>query len=1005
MTVTASLARWVADLDALGYVDVFPGTRIARRLEPVRDRFDDYYISLITELFDMMRRGQGTTDPDDWALLGNALTDIATRERADMSAAAGVSTDDARLFGATAFHFGGFPASAYFVAQGMARDRDRVEDEQACFELLARPAALTSTTAIRLTTAIRTGNLAAIDDLRREATEHATAAFWLGPTEWIPAALRMRLLDRLAERNVRSALPEGSAESWNQLVASFLARRPPVWEFFPSQLQAIQAGLLSSTETFSLQMPTGAGKTALTETLLFHHARVDAGSAAVMIVPYRSLASELRTSLVRRLTAMGITARSLYGGSVPAADEAFELDTLTVLVSTPETLSGLIGANEAFYRRISLVVCDEGHLLDSESRGVALELLLARLKARQDPPRFVFVSAIVPNVEEINSWLGGRPDTVVVSDYRPALAEFAMLHESTATGGSIDLVMHPEADVPTRFSLHGFLSGADFLWENPRTDRPNTYPWRTIKTRSVATARKLMGLGPVAVFAANKGGDQGAIGLAQELVEQLDHPLSLPRPIDHAVPEKLDPVRDYVDREFGQDWIVAAALRAGAVLHHGDIPQEVREVLEGLVRTRSVSLIICTNTLAEGVNLPLRTLILYSTRRRTPAGRAIDLLTRDIKNLVGRAGRPGSSTRGLVVCANEGQWAAVRAVAEQQVAEPVHGALNQLLINLQRALARQPIDLTNAVLEATRELHPLVDGIDSTLIDLVTEEIGEDELIQIARQVASQTFAFEQATPASSDLLTSVFSLRATRVVEAREQGRLGWIRSTGARLRHIDSVVGDLMGRLPNWEARNDPRDAEFIEAVLSWALSQSDVQASLRDAYRLARDEDTTAAEEAFGVLVRSWLDGERFVQIAARSQADVDDVVRIHASLLSYTLQTIVEQGLALLAMALAADNRAAGRAVRLFPEYLRHGVPGELARRLAAEGLRHRAAANQLGAALGRLGLDTDVDGPVGPSALGLLDEEPEQWQALLGPLVVENTRIDLARPLGAAGNTA
>ena len=76
------------------------------------------------------------------------------------------------------------------------------------------------------------------------------------------------------------------------------------------------------------------------------------------------------------------------------------------MVATPEALSGLLTAETSFYQRVSLVICDEGHLLDSVGRGVALELLLARFKTRKGgSPRFVFVSAIVPNVEEINAWL------------------------------------------------------------------------------------------------------------------------------------------------------------------------------------------------------------------------------------------------------------------------------------------------------------------------------------------------------------------------------------------------------------------------------------------------------------------------------------------------------------------------------------------------------------------------------------------------------------------------
>ena len=106
---------------------------------------------------------------------------------------------------------------------------------------------------------------------------------------------------------------------------------------------------------------------------------------------------------------------------MPTADEVHDLDEIRAVVATPEALSGLLGADAGFIRRITLVVCDEGHLLDGKARGVSLELLLARLRGRDTGgPRFVFVSAIVPNIEEINAWLGrpGQRSFIATSDRR-----------------------------------------------------------------------------------------------------------------------------------------------------------------------------------------------------------------------------------------------------------------------------------------------------------------------------------------------------------------------------------------------------------------------------------------------------------------------------------------------------------------------------------------------------------------------------------------------------------
>lgn len=428
----------------------------------------------------------------------------------------------------------------------------------------------------------------------------------------------------------------------------------------------------------------------------------------MLLVPFRSLASELKGTLVTRLNAMGLPARCAYGGTVPSGDEVHGLDQIRAMVATPESLSGILSAEPTFAQRISLVICDEGHLLDSDARGIGLELLLARMKSRAGAaPRFVFVSAIVPNIEEINAWLGGNDQTVIRSTYRPATAEFAILQPlGNGAAVSIRLAMHPHEAPERRFTLDRFLDRSSFTFTNPFTRRQNTYGFASVKTQAVAAARKVMPMGTTAIFAANKRGDQGAEGLARELVNQLAQPLPLPAPLDYAQPGALPPCIAYLESEYGAAWIGTQAVRHGAVLHHGDIPQETREVLEALIRDNAVRLVICTSTLAEGVNLPIRSLVLYSVQRRRPAGQQPEaMLARDIKNLVGRAGRAGANTKGLVICANPGQWGLVLPVAAQGAGEPVRGSLVSLVRQLRNFLARQGMALSNDFLEGVSAVY------------------------------------------------------------------------------------------------------------------------------------------------------------------------------------------------------------------------------------------------------------------------------------------------------------
>lgn len=997
-----TLARWIGDADALRHLEHFRVSQATTEFVHIRSRADDYYLSLVGELFDRMR--EGYADATQWARLGNAFAAFADHHEQPLRDV-GVAATDAALFGAAAFYIGGYPASAYLTIKDRPPAPGSTDEAQlACFDLLARPAKVRSRLVRTLLAAMRRGEMETINQVASQVNNDAASALLAGPAAWIPARVLQQLLGRFRQTNIRAVLPDGAAEFWTPLVTSLLNRKPPTWEFFPSQIEAIRRGLLERTETFSLQMPTGSGKTTLCETLLYYHLKRNTADAAVLLVPYRSLASELRGTLVRQLNAMGVSSRCAYGGTVPSGDEVRGLDNTRAMVATPEAISGLLSADPGFFQRITLIVCDEGHLLDGGERGVGLELLLARMRAREGgAPRFVFVSAIVPNIEEINAWLGGTPDSVVRSDYRPALAEFACLRtRGTGAAMEVALEMHPHEAPPTRVSVDRFLTREDFQYTNPATGRQSTYGFATVKTQAVAAARKALPMGAAAIFAANKRGNQGAIGLAEEILAQLEVGLGIPAPLSFADPQKLNPAVKYLADEYGAGWIGTKALAAGVVLHHGDIPQESREVVEALLRQGDARLAICTNTLAEGVNLPIRTLVLYSVQRRRKDAPPETLLARDIKNLVGRAGRAGATTKGLVICANESQWPQVERVARQTPGEPVTGALRRLLDNLRVSLARQGVTLTNQVLEASPWLHALIDGVDATLIDLAAEEIGEDELVRLAVQVADQTFAATQVDPASKQLMQNVFDLRARRIVAIRTAGRLGWIKETGTRARILDAVETQLLPKRATWDDITDPVDPVLTGVVLEWAWAQRELQESVCAAYRLDDATHVDTVRQAFFDTVRAWLSGARFKDIALRTSTEMDDLLGIHTSVVSYVLQTLVEQGIALLAKLLEVQGRSLSPAVLQFSEHLRFGVPSAPARVLAAGGVRHRCAAVELGGALAGQGLGAEDRMALFAAARRSILAYRDAWVSRLGALVVENTLWDLA---GMTGHTS
>ena len=372
-----SLQRWINNADTARHLRYFQFAQLPIELGIIDHRLDDYYISLVGELFANLH--QPEVPPAEWAQLGNAFLQFCAEMTADQRRERGISVEDAALFAAASFYFGDFPASAYLAMRRSERPADPDSLRAACYDFLARPEELQSTFARNLQEALKSGAMEQIVALATGAHKHEAIALEDGPEAWIVARLMTRLLARFQQTNLRAVLHDGAHPFWTPLVQSLVDRRPSSWEFFPSQIQAIRGGLLTNSESYALQMPTGAGKTTLCETLLYWHLGARPRDVAVLLVPLRSLASELKGSLVARLNAMGVSARCAYGGTIPTGDEAHGLDQVRAMVATPETLSGILTADPAFAQRISLVICDEGHLLDGDERGIGLELLLGKV--------------------------------------------------------------------------------------------------------------------------------------------------------------------------------------------------------------------------------------------------------------------------------------------------------------------------------------------------------------------------------------------------------------------------------------------------------------------------------------------------------------------------------------------------------------------------------------------------------------------------------------------------
>ena len=381
---------------------------------------------------------------------------------------------------------------------------------------------------------------------------------------------------------------------------------------YPPQIKAMGPAL--EGRNLLLTVPTASGKSLVAHLSIVHRLCVaEPGSRAIYIVPLKALASEK----LEELRAIGDAAGLTVGLAIGDRDgEVIGIEDADVVVCTTEKLDSLMRNQPAIMERIGIVVADELHLLNDISRGPTLEVVLARLRhARPDAQR-IGLSATIGNADEIAAWL----DAVLVeSDWRPVT-----LHLATLAG----------LDLETHCSI-----GAEASDGKPR---PRTLDGSVrMRTRAVLQDTVDAG-GQLLIFVnARASAEKEARELGAHRRKRLD------ADGDESGDEcaALDALSDRISR--GGDEMtrlsdrLAAVVRGGVAFHHAGLTAAQRRLIETAFRDGTLRCIVATPTLASGVNLPARRVLVRDIMRyEGRVGTMMPLSVMEVHQMLGRAGRP-----------------------------------------------------------------------------------------------------------------------------------------------------------------------------------------------------------------------------------------------------------------------------------------------------------------------------------------------------------------------------
>ena len=410
-------------------------------------------------------------------------------------------------------------------------------------------------------------------------------------------------------------------------------------ELRPPQQKALERGLLDKNKNFLISIPTASGKTLIGEMALINHLldedKTPTGKKGVFIVPLKALASEKYEEFKAKYERYGLK----IALSIGDYDEDEDLSSYNLIITTAEKLDSLWRHKIDWIDDVSVVVVDEIHLINDETRGGTLEILLTKLK--EFNIQIIGLSATIGNPEELAEWLNAE---LIVDDWRPV-----ELKKGIYKNGIIE-----------------FING-----ENKGITAINNNDIYNLVVDCVKEG------GCCLVFCNTK---KGAVNEAKKLNLKkflTDEEKKKLKEIAEEILSILEPTTEMCKT-------LAECILNGSAFHHAGLTYQHRKIVENAFRERLIKVICCTPTLSVGINVPCRRAIVKDLTRYTNKGiRYIPVM--EIQQCIGRAGRPGLDPygEGIIVAKNDKDY--LRAYqALTQKPEPIYSKLsNQAVLRTQ----------------------------------------------------------------------------------------------------------------------------------------------------------------------------------------------------------------------------------------------------------------------------------------------------------------------------------
>ena len=795
-------------------------------------------------------------------------------------------------------------------------------------------------------------------------------------SRWVAAHL-VDLCADFGSSSVWAILPDDTPPGVGQAMT---LGDPPVMTLWPPQVQLLadpkRSPLRAGVNRAVLAFPTSAGKTLLAQLLVAHHIAVS-GTGVCFVAPSHSLCREIREGLDRRLWAL--RSSTADGGPLGHLQD----NSADVVVMTPEKLASRLRAGEQeLLGEFGLFVLDEAHLVDDDTRGWSFETVISRLNSltAHTDHRIFLLSAALGGTASVHTWLGtegaGTAETNTWRGPRRLHATYTTLPDKSSTTtrppvgrervertvtdlyGIVKLYVDEGEAIASRKALVGQLAVTPSGSETRPTRPQQLLPIVRLAARS----------GPVlTVHSTRSNAERMAAEVANTRQES----------------QRALPIVQLAEQRMGPTHGLVTALRRGVAYHHAALPADVQAEIEDAMRQGAIDIICATSTLTEGINLPVRTVIV-SERGYYDGTEYHELIdSAGLMNAAGRAGRAGRETEGWVVVNYE--YGAPRP--------------RQALIELDQQLVVQSTLTADSALEQLGEYEALVHETAALVLqnvpgtvdgflaycwyladaaDVLNPDDRRDSVIAGIRE----TLAWHQLPAGVQSRWEAIAARVAASYEVAAPLQRQRWARS-GIRLS-ANVVLEAVAERAAAAIDQLAPADRDDPVALIAAILGDDALERLLslvdpRD-YRFKRRRygPIEEIEVDLRALVLDWVRGIPLQDLAETHLDEVQDgdegafrfeqlstfLARICEHHLPFALGTILDW----------INSDRIDEVNPSIPAHLHYGVPGPEALALLMRGVRSRRIATAVGARA------ADETAPVADLRRWLAQMGPVRWKA-------------------------